>query len=166
MLTLKAFENWAVGEKDHKGEIITEQRMNAAHKDLFEKHPKDPILILRKMVMGFFRMAPLEFEKEYFQVIYAARMQVQRLENAPKSTIDKSQVIPSTPTSPPPAYAHEFHATPAIYPAIAMPAAEPSFTAELEAAPVKAKPVFLPLLLSLLPRSKIQEAIRGSMPSS
>ncbi|THV48681.1 hypothetical protein BGAL_0234g00210 [Botrytis galanthina] len=31
-----------------------------------------------------------------------------------------------------------------MYPTIVMPAAEPSFTAELEAAPVKAKPVFLP----------------------
>ncbi|KAF5875475.1 uncharacterized protein Bfra_003929 [Botrytis fragariae] len=136
MLTLEAFENWAIGEKDHKGEIITEQRKNAAHKDSIEKHPKDPILITRKMVMGLFRMTPIEFEKKYFPVIYAARTQVQRLENAPKSTIDKSQIIRYNPTSPPPSYAYKLPDTP--------PATEPSFTAELEAAPVKAKSVLLP----------------------
>ncbi|TGO46269.1 hypothetical protein BCON_0335g00120 [Botryotinia convoluta] len=205
MFTLKAFENWAVDQKDHNGDIITEQRINAAHKDLFEKHPKDLPMITRKMVMGFFKMEPLEFEKKYFPIIYAASMEVQRLEDAPKSTIQKStntthldaelyeyrqvclhktrgdlalalykrnrlsaetyanfcleyfdtsvdklaspakqQVLRYTSTSPPPSYAYELHDTPAIYQTTAMPAAEPSFTAELEAAPVKAKPILLP----------------------
>ncbi|TGO25530.1 hypothetical protein BPAE_0078g00290 [Botrytis paeoniae] len=203
MFTLKAFENWAVGKKDHKGDIITEQRMNAAHKDLIEKHPKDCPMITRKMVMGFFKMTPLEFEMKYFPIIYAASMEVQRLEDAPKSTIKKliktthldaelceyRQVClhktrdylalalykrnrlsaetyanfcleyfdtfvdkPASPakqqvlryTSPPPSYAHELQDAPAIYQTTAMPAAEPSFTAKLEAAPVKAKPVLLP----------------------
>ncbi|TGO59729.1 hypothetical protein BOTNAR_0157g00220 [Botryotinia narcissicola] len=163
--------------------------------------------------MGFFNLKPLEFEKKYFPVIYAASMLIESLENDPKSinkkvnntthldaelceykqiclhkkiddlalalfkrnrlsaetyakfcleffdtSVDKSaapvkqviapkqnpQVIPSTPTSPPPAYAHELHVTPAIVPVAVIPAAESSFIAELEAAPVKAKPVFLP----------------------
>ncbi|KAF7881451.1 hypothetical protein EAF00_011820 [Botryotinia globosa] len=213
MFTLKAFENWVVGRKDYKGGIITEQRVNAAHKKFIELHPKENSMITRKMMMGFFNLSPLEFEKKYFPVIYAASMLIESLENDPKSiikkvtnathldaelreyrqvclhkniddlalalfkrnrlsaetyakfcleffdtSVDKSaapakqlttkkqdpQLIPSTPTSPPPAYAHELHVTPAIFPVAAIPAAEPSFIAELEAASVKAKPVFLP----------------------
>ncbi|TGO76870.1 hypothetical protein BELL_0133g00140 [Botrytis elliptica] len=89
MFTLKAFENWAVGEKDDKGEIITQQRINTAHKMLVGLHPKDIDMITRKMVMGFFNLKPLEFEKKYFPILYAASMEVERLENIPKSTVKK-----------------------------------------------------------------------------
>ncbi|KAF7952722.1 hypothetical protein EAE96_005953 [Botrytis aclada] len=205
MLTPKAFENWAIGKNDNKGDIITQQRINAAHKELYEKHPHDLPLITRKMVMGFFNLELLDFEKKYFPILYAARMQVQRLEEAPPSKIEdlenptqldaelceykqiclhkkrgdfalalykrnrlpaetyanfcleyfdtsvdkvahpakqatapkqNPQVLRYTPTSPPPSYAFELHDVPS--------ATELSFTAELEAAPVKAAPVLLP----------------------
>lgn len=56
MITLKALEHWAVGEKDHKGEIITEQRINSAHKDLSRRYPNDLPMIIQKMVMGLCRL--------------------------------------------------------------------------------------------------------------
>lgn len=56
MFTLKAFENWVVGVKDYKGDIITQERVNAAHKKLIEIHPKEVASITRKMVMGFCRL--------------------------------------------------------------------------------------------------------------
>lgn len=56
MITLKALEHWAVGEKDHKGEIIMEQRINSAHKDLFRRYPNDLPMIIQKMVMGLCRL--------------------------------------------------------------------------------------------------------------
>ncbi|THV48680.1 hypothetical protein BGAL_0234g00200 [Botrytis galanthina] len=89
MITLKAFENWVVGVKDYKGDIITEERVNAAHKKLIEIHPEELASITRKMVMGFFNLHPLEFEKKHLPVIYAASMQVERMEKGPKSTIKK-----------------------------------------------------------------------------
>ncbi|KAF7923782.1 uncharacterized protein EAE98_007600 [Botrytis deweyae] len=82
MFTLKAFENWAVGEKDDKGEIITQQRINTAHKMLIGLHPKDIDMIT-------LNLKPLEFEKKYFPILYAASMEVERLENTPKSTVKK-----------------------------------------------------------------------------
>ncbi|TEY51935.1 hypothetical protein BOTCAL_0262g00050 [Botryotinia calthae] len=234
MFTLKAFEHWAVGEKDHKGEIITEQRINDAHKDLFEKHPKDLPMVIRKMVMGFFRMEPLEFEKKHLSIIYAASMAIKKMENLPMSSkkpkirtthldaelreyreiclfkgrvdlalalykrdrisaesyanfcveffdtsVDKpapttkqvitpkqiiapkqaiapkqdpaprkllpsQQVLQHTSTSPPPSYTPGLYDSPTVLRTIGMPTIEPSFTAELGAAPVKAKPVLLP----------------------
>ncbi|KAM0126449.1 hypothetical protein ACHAP3_009259 [Botrytis cinerea] len=85
MITLKALEHWAAGEKDHKGEIITEQRINSAHKDLFRRYPNDLPMIIQKMVMGLFRMELLDFEKKHLSIIYAASMAIKRWENLPMS---------------------------------------------------------------------------------
>ncbi|KAK8908226.1 hypothetical protein QC760_004078 [Botrytis cinerea] len=85
MITLKALEHCAVGEKDHKGEIITEQRINSAHKDLSRRYPNDLPMIIQKMVMGLFRMELLDFEKKHLSIIYAASMAIKRRENLPMS---------------------------------------------------------------------------------
>ena len=72
------------------------------------------------------------------QVIAPKQNPVQR------SLLPSQQALQHTPTSPPPSYTSRLHDSPPIIQTTSVPVADPSFTAELEAAPVKAKPVLLP----------------------
>lgn len=78
------------------------------------------------------------------QVIAPKQIIAPKQNPVPRSLLPSQQVLQHTPTSPPPSYTSRLRDSPPVLKTISMPVVDPSFTAELEAAPVKAKPVLLP----------------------
>ncbi|KAF7871738.1 hypothetical protein EAF04_003845 [Stromatinia cepivora] len=162
MFTLDEFEDWAFDKEDFTGLAIYQGDLDKMRDIYFEKYPGNYREVTRRMVMRFLLMSfgvvdmePLEFEKVYWPRRYAVSMEAEvkrmrvaaekqalQVKRAPpaKQAPSAKQVVPQKQASvskqapaprqpPPPKPASQSKSPP------------PPPPYELEAAPVKAKPV-------------------------